>query len=272
MSDHKIEKPVVFISHASSDAVFADAVVSELNKVFANGIDVYCTSSPGAIPAGQDWLSDIENKLKNAKAVIALVTPISIDRPWLWFEIGATWGKGREGECQIYPLCTKEVDISHLPAPLNRLQALSLGKAADLKILFEALIQQFGFGEIKAFKATNLISRIPKYEKVAATAIDNQERKFYSGKYTGYTDAELSDVLNEYFVNKHYRNIGEFRESRENNIFYGMLVHFKEIDQKLDLPPGTSKKFLASLVADYGHIPIKETDNTIRFKPEDEDG
>ncbi|NIA08376.1 MAG: hypothetical protein GWP10_01030, partial [Nitrospiraceae bacterium] len=56
--DHQIKKPRLFISHASSDGDFANAVKQEVEKVFAKGIDVFCTSSPGAISAGTDWLAD----------------------------------------------------------------------------------------------------------------------------------------------------------------------------------------------------------------------
>jgi hypothetical protein len=65
-------------------------VKQEVEKVFANGINVFCTSSPDAISVGIDWLSDIEQKLGVAQAVIVIITPGSIERPWLWFEIGAT--------------------------------------------------------------------------------------------------------------------------------------------------------------------------------------
>ena len=156
MNNHKIEKPVLFISHATTDGEFANAIKREIEKVFANGIIVYCTSSPGAISPGKDWLEDIESKLSLAKAVIVIITPVSIERPWLWFELGANWTKGKKGNCRIYPLCAPEIDISNLPSPLDRLQALSMGKAVDLKLLFEALIRQFDFGKIGTFKASNI--------------------------------------------------------------------------------------------------------------------
>jgi len=101
MTEHQIKKPTLFISHATSDGEFANAVKQEVEKVFANGINVFCTSSPGAISVGIDWLSDIEQKLGVAQAVIVIITPVSIERPWLWFEIGATWSKGRSGDCKI---------------------------------------------------------------------------------------------------------------------------------------------------------------------------
>jgi hypothetical protein len=83
MTDHEIKKPTLFISHAASDAEFANAVKQEIEKVLANGVNVFCTSSPGAILVGKDWLSDIGEKLAVAQAIVAIVTPVSIERPWL---------------------------------------------------------------------------------------------------------------------------------------------------------------------------------------------
>ena len=119
MTDHEIKKPTVFISHATSDAEFANTVQQEIEKVFANGVSVFCTSSPGMIPVGSDWLAQVEGKLDATQAVLAIITPVSIERPWLWFEIGATWSKGRSGDCHIYPVRAPEIDLSSLPSPLG---------------------------------------------------------------------------------------------------------------------------------------------------------
>lgn len=80
IEEHKIIKSKLFISHASSDGDFANAVKQEIEKVFANGIEVFCTSSPGAIGVGVDWLSEIEKRLEGTQAVLVIVTPISIKR------------------------------------------------------------------------------------------------------------------------------------------------------------------------------------------------
>src|SRR5204862_301550 len=124
MAEASDVQPTVFISHATSDAEFANALRDEINKVFANRLNVFSTSSPGTIPVGSDWLAEIERKLESTQAVIAIVTPVSIERPWLWFELGATWAKGRQATARIYPVCVPEIVIADLPAPLDRLQAL----------------------------------------------------------------------------------------------------------------------------------------------------
>ncbi len=267
--NHEIAKPKLFISHATTDSEFANAVKSEIEKVFANGVSVFCTSSPGAIPAGSDWLSDIEGKLGSAQAVIAIVTPVSIERPWLWFELGATWSSGRSGNCKIYPLCAAEIELSGLPAPLNRLQALSLGRAADLKMLFEALIVQFGFGKISSFKAANITSRIPKYQQVQVKEVDLNDRTLYSGKYSGYSNEELMEIIDTHLFHPDRDKEEKYTSmyhGREELIQRGKLLHFRQIDRALELPPGTARALVVAVAERYDLVPSLLSDNVVRFQ------
>jgi TIR domain len=270
--DHSIEKPQLFISHASSDGEFANAVKQEIEKVFANGLAIFNTSSPGTITPGNDWLADVEDKLAATQAVIAIITPVSIERPWLWFELGATWAKGRSGDCRIYPLCTAEINLSELPSPLDRLQALSMGRAADLRLLFESLIAQFGFGAISSFKASNIMKRVPKYKDVKVKPADLADRAFYSGRYSGYADGELAEVIDTHLVRPDDEKHGKYStifQGREELLHNGKLIHFREVDSKLELPPGSAKRLLVGVAARYGLIPETITDNLVRFKPEE---
>lgn len=257
------EKPVLFISHATSDGEFAQVLKQGIDRVFASGIAVFCTSSPGAIPVGRDWLADIEEKLNRAKAVIAVITPISLERPWLWFEVGATWSKGHNGDCRIYPLCVPEVDLGHLPSPLDRLQALSLGKAQDVKLLFQELIAQFGFGSLTGFKTSNITGRIPKYKSVKVAAADAGERRLYSGPFSRYSDEELMEVLDEHYFLVESKSSG-FCYGR--GIAGGALIHYQVIDDKLRLPPGTARRLLNSVAKRYLLEPIQESENLVRYR------
>jgi len=201
------------------------------------------------------------------QAVIAIVTPISIERPWLWFEIGATWNKGKNGDCRIYPLCAPEIDLSNLPSPLDRLQALSMGRAQDLKMLFEALIVQFGFGKISSFRATNISKRIPKYKDVEIKQVDLNERALYSGKYTGYNGEELMEVIDDSFFRPEMaKAYSDLYNDPEQYLHTGKLIHFRDVDKKLELPPGTAKKLLNTVAERYDLEVVMETDNLVRYK------
>lgn len=273
MPSHQIQKPQLFISHASSDGAFARVVEVELRKVFADGVQVFCTSSPGAIGPSSDWLTKIEERLDVAQAVIAIITPTSVERPWLWFEVGASWLRARRGELAIYPLCAPEIDIAELPSPLDRLQALSMSKAIDLKSLFEALIQQFGFGKISAFRASNITKRIPKYKDVKVVEADLNERKLYSGPYVGYSDDELAQVLiTKFFTQEMQSNMENpvLHRHTETSVYRGKLLHFRELDSQMSLPPGTTRRLLVPLAGRYHLKPTLLTDNIVRFDASDE--
>jgi hypothetical protein len=145
-----------------------------------------------------------------------------------------------------------------------------MGKAADLKLLFEALIEQFGFGAISGFRASNIIKRIPKYKNVKVVDVDLNERAFYSGRYTGYSDAELMEVIDtKVFAPDDYEfhKYAILHDKREDLIHNGKLLHFREIDRSLDLPPGTARRPLNSVAGRYDLAPVLEDQNIVRYKP-----
>ena len=266
------EKPVIFISHAATDRPIAEILRSEMDRVFANGIHVFASSVPGIVKPGADWLNDIKENLAKATAVVVLITPVSINRPWIWFEVGAYWSRLQTGSGRIYPLCALEIDLSNLPEPLNRLQALSLGKADHVKLFFQELCDLFDFGNMKGFKGSAITKRIPKYTALKIDPSDLKTGTIYSGPYEEYSDEELEEVIDENLLYSEYIAIQEYKTlytSRDSTIFNGKLVHYQFVDDNLKVPTGTSKRLLKKVAARYDLMADKETDHTIRFKPID---
>lgn len=262
-------KPLVFISHAATDSEFARAITNELAAVFQDRIQVFCASSPNAIEPGADWLFDVEAALSVARAALVVVTPTSIVRPWVWFELGATWQQGRARACRIIPVCVPEVDLATLPAPLNRLQALSLAKQADIRNLFEVLCSDLSCGDVSRLQVPRLLAALPRYDGVELSEVDVGGHYVYSGKFAGYSDAELMEVLDTKLFSPDELNWCKFRifaAPREELIGRGKLLLYREIDATLDLPPGSAKRLL-KVVADRFYLrPTFETENAIRFE------
>lgn len=264
----KIEKPVIFVSHAATDKPIAEILKAEIDRVFANGVYVFASSVPGVMKPGSDWLNNVKENLDKAKAVVVLITPVSINRPWIWFEVGASWSKMIEGEGRIYPLCAPEIEFSELPEPLSRLQALSLGKAEHIKLFFQTLCDQFGFGNMKGFKGSAIKSRLPKYKELKLDSKDLDTGTIYTGPYEGYSSDELKEVLDEEYLYKEYHNYTEYSilyMDRDKSIFMGKLIHYRALDEKLKLPPRTSKKYLKEVARRYDLEPYQEWENSIRF-------
>lgn len=264
----KIEKPVIFVSHAATDKPIAEILKAEIDRVFANGVYVFASSVPGVMKPGSDWLNNVKENLDKAKAVVVLITPVSINRPWIWFEVGATWFKTSEGQCNMYPLCAPEIEFSELPEPLSRLQALSLGKANQIKLLFQTLCDQFGFGNMKGFKGSTIKSRLPKYNELKLDTTDLDAGTIYTGPYGDYSNEELKEILDEEYVYGECRNWEKYEylgDNRDKNICNGKLIHYRKLDERLKLPLGTSKKYLKEVAKRHGLDPSQEWENSIRF-------
>ena len=109
-------------------------------------------------------------------------------------------------------------------------------------MLFEALIDQFGFGNIGLFRATNITKRIPKYKNVKVKDVDLGDRVFYSGKYTGYSDDELEEIIDTDLFYSHDNTPLEASlmawgtpvPGREDEIKLGKLLHFRQVDKDLN--------------------------------------
>jgi hypothetical protein len=168
----RIDKPTIFVSHAATDEPIASLLQRAIEQVFANGVNVFASSVPGTIAPGSDWLRSVRESLDAAAAVVVIVTPISIQRPWVWFEVGASWARMEQDKGRIYPLCVPEIALGELPEPLGRLQALSLGSTADVRQFFDQLITQFGFGLAAAIDTLDIPAQLPRYDDLPIAGSD----------------------------------------------------------------------------------------------------
>lgn len=259
-----IRKPTVFLSHAATDEPIVRVLHDEIKRVFANGVDVFASSVPGELKAGDPWLDRVNEKLRVASAVIVLITPISLNRPWIWFEVGASWSRMEDGQGRILPVCVPEIDKGSLPEPLSRLHAMSLGKSAETKAVFEALVDLFGFGNLKGFKYATIKAKLPRYEELRVAESDLRSGAVYTGPYEGYSDSELVEVLDDQLLKPAWQEITSVFPSGD---FNGHLLHFRAIDERYQLPPGTAARLLPEAATDRYYVTIKQqTPNTIRFE------
>jgi TIR domain len=79
---------LVFISHSSPDTWVAKQVAREIE---ARGATPFLDEAQ--VDVGADFEEDILNFLERAHELIVLLTPWALDRPYVWAEIGAAWGR-----------------------------------------------------------------------------------------------------------------------------------------------------------------------------------
>jgi TIR domain-containing protein len=79
---------LVFISHSSRDTWVARQIAREISN---------CGATPfldeAEIEVGADFEEDILDFLERAHELVVLLTPWALDRPYVWAEIGAAWGR-----------------------------------------------------------------------------------------------------------------------------------------------------------------------------------
>lgn len=92
----KRNRTLVFISHDSRDADFAEAFANLLSDVSAGTLKSFSSSDKKGnygIAFGTEWYKAIMSQLEDATDVVALLTRHSIDRPWILYEAGVAKGK-----------------------------------------------------------------------------------------------------------------------------------------------------------------------------------
>lgn len=87
---------MIFISHDSRDAEIAEAFSKLLSSVSAGVLKSFRSSDKKGnqgIEYGVEWYPAIMKKLEAASDVVCLLTPNSVNRPWILFEAGVAKGK-----------------------------------------------------------------------------------------------------------------------------------------------------------------------------------
>jgi len=79
---------LVFVSHSGQDTWVARQIARQIEA---------CGATPfldeAQVHAGADFEEDILNFLQRAHELVVLLTPWALERPYVWAEIGAAWGR-----------------------------------------------------------------------------------------------------------------------------------------------------------------------------------
>lgn len=222
------EKPLVFVSYASPDEQLAKFIGSQIEAVLdKDRVDVFVST----IDAGEKWFPTIQGALDRCKALVVLVTKASIDRRWVWFEIGYTWAKTRGAERHIYPLAVSRAQ--EIPHPLSEHQGKFLDSKEDIENFFKKLCEQFSFGIPENARVDELIEMAhssPEYP--------HQEN---------LSEQEIKGLLHAYLRNQHTKS----------------PLRFSEVDAYLKIPRGSSAKYLKEVAQNNDFRVDNETENTI---------
>ncbi len=162
---------IIFLSHIHEEKSLAVIIRDALTTEFSGFVDIFVSSDGLSIPAGSNFLKRIEDGLVSCIGAIYLISPISVKRNWINFELGAVWVRnvinlrGTGPEIPTLPLCHSGMTPSSLPSPLNNLNAALASESSQLQFAFQSLQSAVGGkGQLKT-SFDELAANVIKFEK-----------------------------------------------------------------------------------------------------------
>lgn len=103
----------VFVSHATADKWVARTICEKIEAVGASTF-----RDDRDIDGGDDIPERLREEIERSAELLVLLTPISVNRPWVLLEVGAAWNGGK----WIVPICY-HVEADKIPSILAKRKA-----------------------------------------------------------------------------------------------------------------------------------------------------
>lgn len=136
---------LIFLSHIHEEKNLAKIVQNAIETEFSGFVKVFVSSDGSTIPAGANFLKRIEEGLTECIGGIYLISPKSVKRNWINFELGAVWIRNvlsiKQGNPEIptIPFCHSGLTPSKLPMPLTNLSSIEANNSAHLESAFKSI-------------------------------------------------------------------------------------------------------------------------------------
>jgi hypothetical protein len=136
----------IFISHAHTDGELAQKLVGLLRSALglAEKGDIFYSSREGTgVAPGASIRPEVIENLRDTSALIVLLTPESVENPWVWLEAGARLAQeGKPNPLFVVP----QERFKTLPRVIPDLRSLSLDNDGELHELVAEVATQLKVG------------------------------------------------------------------------------------------------------------------------------
>jgi len=190
---------LIFLSHIHEETSLAQIIQTAIEDEFSGFVEVFVSSDGRTIPAGSNFLKRIENGLINCIGAIYLISPISVKRNWVNFELGAVWirnsvsQKNNGPEIPAIPICHSGMTLNSLPMPLSNLNAIQGNISSQLEFAFKSLQTAVGGKGKLRTDFIDLASQISRFEK-QYTLGENIIKLFSS---MGINNTQINQLITE---------------------------------------------------------------------------
>ena len=130
----------IFVSFIHEEERVASNVKAFIPLILGQTVDTFMSSDKNAIYAGEDWMKRIFEELGTAKVLVSMLSPVSVQRPWINFEAGAAWMR----DAKVIPVCIGGLTINQLPKPYSILQAVEIDTHEGAYYLLSSIAHHLG--------------------------------------------------------------------------------------------------------------------------------
>lgn len=202
----KSASSLVFISHDTRDAEIAEAFSTLLKRVSAGVLKSFRSSDKKGnqgIEYGVEWYPEIIKNIQGATDVVCLLTPNSVDRPWILFEAGMAKGKLNTPILGVALGLTLKKASS---GPFAQFQNCSGDEDSLCKLVFQ------------------LVDRIPNSEP------DEETIKFHVQKFI----TSIEEIFTNRKKDPEADNIVEYNENDTPKLFEEIKVMFQDLPSRIE--------------------------------------
>lgn len=123
----------LFISYATGDSALAAELKESLEEK-----GFHCFMAEKDIPVAAIWEGRIHAALLGSKRILLLLTPRSVNRPWVLMEVGAAWALKKD----LIPALV-QVSTGDLVEPIRKYQARVIETSAERNNLIQELLRTY---------------------------------------------------------------------------------------------------------------------------------
>jgi hypothetical protein len=132
MSTGPSDRRLIFISHSSKDTWIAKQIARE---IFLCGATPFLDEAD--VEVGGDFEEHILEFLEQAHELLVILTPWALERPYVWAEIGAAWGRRIPIIAILHGMTATELQAkSGIPVFLKKRDFLDIN---DIETYFQQL-------------------------------------------------------------------------------------------------------------------------------------
>jgi TIR domain len=141
----------IFLSHISEESAMAFRLRRLFKEALSAEMPVFVSSDYVSIPSGEPWYQKILQGLSQVQGIVSLLSPASLQRPWINFEAGIGVGC----DARVMPLVWRGLQKGDVAMPLGYVQVRALHDEEDLKGLLRDIAAlchtPFKEGPVSAF-------------------------------------------------------------------------------------------------------------------------